>query len=268
LTIGGSDSGGAAGVQADLKTFTVLGAYGMSVIMAVTAQNSLVVDGVFQLPEDLIVDQLDAVLSDYGAQGVKTGFIGRSSVIKIIASKIVEYDISNVVIDPVLVDHTGLPMFSPRVSQAYVDHLFPIADLITPNVHEAGLLTGSQVSDTQSMVTAASDLYAMGARGVVVTGGRDGSDAIDVFYDGQATIEFRTPWIDTANVHGSGDTYSSALCTLMAKRYPVNEAIEKAQEFTFAAIQGGRKWTLGAGHGPVSCWGEEFPWLRRPSDSV
>ncbi len=259
LTIGGSDSGGAAGIQADLKTFTVLGAYGMSVITAVTAQNSVDVIDVFPLPGGFIAEQLDAILSDYGAQSVKSGFLGRAGVIKVIASKIVEYDVPNVVIDPVLVNHAGQPMFSEEVSQAYVDNLFPIAGVITPNVHEAGILAGIQISNIPSMTSAAIDLFSMGARKVVVTGGRDGEEAVDVFYDGRTTTEFRTPWVDTANLHGSGDTFSAALCTMISRGIDLLDAIDSARRFTLEAIQGGKEWRLGAGHGPVSCWGLDHP---------
>jgi hydroxymethylpyrimidine kinase/phosphomethylpyrimidine kinase len=259
LTVGGSDSGGAAGIQADLKTFTVLGTFGMSVITAVTAQNSVDVIEVFPLPSDFVADQLDAVLSDYGAQGVKSGFLGRTSVIKVVASKFVEYDVPNVVIDPVLVNHTGQPMFSEKVSQAYVDNLFPIAGVITPNVHEAGMLAGIQISNVPSMTSAAIDLFSLGARRVVVTGGRDGAEAVDVFYDGRTTTEFRTPWVETANLHGSGDTFSSALCTMISRGIDLPDAIDSARRFTLKAIQGGKEWRLGAGHGPVSCWGLDYP---------
>jgi hydroxymethylpyrimidine/phosphomethylpyrimidine kinase len=267
LTIGGSDSGGAAGIQADLKTMTVLGVYGMSVITVVTAQNSLSVAGVFQLPPEFVASQLDAVLSDYGAHGTKTGFIGQIGLIKVIAEKIDTYKLANVVIDPVLVNHRGEPMFPEAVTQAYIDRLLPVADLITPNVREAELLSGVKISNASTMDEAANQLFSMGAGDVLITGRRDDADMVDLLFDGKTMTEFRSPWIDSANRHGSGDTLSAAICAFLSRNFTVKEAIEEARAFTFEAITKARDWRLGAGHGPVNSWGNHKGVPQDPTDS-
>jgi hydroxymethylpyrimidine/phosphomethylpyrimidine kinase len=254
LTIGGSDSGGAAGIQADLKTFTMLGFHGMSVIAAVTAQNSVSVEGIYSLPPEFVEKQLDAVLSDYGAQGVKTGFIGRVEIIEIIASKIRQYDLDNVVVDPVLVNHRGEPMFSQDLGRAYLESLFPLCDIGTPNTPEAGLLTGKPVSTVREMGVAARQLCAMGLRRVVVTGGREGSETVDVSCEGAKVTEFRSPWIDSPNTHGSGDMFSAVLCARLCQGSDVRESIILASKKTSEAIRLAKDWRLGSGHGPVSWW--------------
>jgi hydroxymethylpyrimidine kinase/phosphomethylpyrimidine kinase len=266
LTIGGSDSGGAAGIQADLKTMTVLGVYGMSVITVVTAQNSLNVADIFNLPPEFVASQLDAVLSDYGAQGTKTGFIGQAGLIKVIAEKVDAYKLANVVIDPVLVDHRGEPMFPETVTQAYIDWLLPAADLITPNLREAELLTGVKISNTASMNEAAIQLFSMGPGCVLITGRRDEADVVDLLFDGKTMTEFRSPWIDSPNRHGSGDTLSAAVCVFLSLNFTAREAIDKARAFTFEAITRARDWRLGAGHGPVSSWGNHKGVPQDPAD--
>ncbi|MGB3713360.1 MAG: bifunctional hydroxymethylpyrimidine kinase/phosphomethylpyrimidine kinase [Candidatus Promineifilaceae bacterium] len=267
LTIGGSDSGGAAGIQADLKTLTVLGVYGMSVITIVTAQNSLHVADVYQLPPEFVASQLDAVLSDYGAQGTKTGFIGQASLIKVIAEKINAYKLANVVIDPVLVNHRGEPMFPETVTQAYIDRLLPVADLITPNLREAELLTGVKILNAASMNDAANHLFSMGSGSVLITGRRVDVDVVDLLLDGKTMTEFRSPWIDSPNRHGSGDTLSAAICAFLSLNFTVSEAVDKAREYTFEAIKRARQWRLGAGHGPVSSWGNRQVLEQEPAGS-
>jgi hydroxymethylpyrimidine/phosphomethylpyrimidine kinase len=255
LTVAGSDSGGAAGLQADLKTFSALGVYGMSVVTAVTAQNSVQVVGVQALSAEFVGVQLQAVLTDYGAAAVKTGFAGRVDVIETIAAKLAEFRQRNVIIDPVLVNHEGLSMFSADVAQAYVDHLFPLAALVTPNCHEATLLTGRRVKETADMAAAARSIQALGPQRVLVTGGRIGDDALDVLFDGHEMFELRAPWIQSDNTHGSGDTLSAAVTAFLAKGAGMAEAIHQAHQFTSAAIQGAANWQLGRGHGPVNHWG-------------
>ncbi len=159
LTIAGSDSGGAAGLQADLRAWAVLGAYGMSVITAVTAQNSLAVKAVQFMPPDFIAAQLEAVLSDYGADAAKTGFLGRVDVIETVATHLRQFAVPRVVIDPVLVNHRGESMFPPAVTQAYIDQLLPLAELVTPNLGEAGLLVGEKIETLAEAETAVHHLH-------------------------------------------------------------------------------------------------------------
>lgn len=265
LTIGGSDSGGAAGIQADLKTLTMLGAYGMSVVTVVTAQNSLEVDRLYPIPPELVGRQLDAVLGDYGADGVKTGFTGEVDLIEVIAAKISEYRLANVVVDPVLVNYQGSPMFSDDVTRAYLEHLVPIADMLTPNLREAALLSEMDISNLADVHRAANQLHSLGARWVLITGVREGSKAVDVFFDGKESREFRSSWIDTLNRHGSGDTLSAATCSFLSQGLDVVEAVRRARQYTSEAIEGGSEWNLGSGHGPVSCWGTaRQKWGRSP----
>ena len=254
LTIAGSDSGGAAGLQADLKTWAALGVYGMSAITAVTAQNSVLVRQAHFLPPEMVAAQIDAVLSDYGAAAIKTGFIGRVELIEIIAERLAYWGGGGgglptrptIVIDPVLVNHRGEAMFAPEVAAAYRALLFPLADLVTPNGAEARLLGVSL--DGQGGRGAGEQ---GGARRLLLKGIRRGEEMVDVYWDGERPIELPQPRIETGNTHGSGDTLSAAICAAVAQGYDWPEAIRRAQAFTHAAIRRGATWRLGAGHGPV-----------------
>jgi hydroxymethylpyrimidine/phosphomethylpyrimidine kinase len=252
LTIAGSDSGGAAGLQADLKTFTALKVYGMSAITAVTAQNSVRVAAVHYLPADFLAAQLDAVLSDYGAAAAKTGFIGRVDLIETIANRIAAYSLPYLVVDPVLVNHKGDAMFGPAVTQAYHNHLLPLAWLIAPNRPEAALLAETPVDNLAGMETAARAIHHLGPRHVLIKGGRDGDDILDLLYDGQQFTWFRSPYLDTPNTHGSGDTLSAAITAYLAQGMETVAAVHHAHYFTTTAIQAAAFWQLGAGHGPLS----------------
>ncbi len=254
LTIGGSDSGGAAGVQADLRCWAVLGGYGMSVLTAVTAQNSVEVTAVHPLPPEFVATQLDAVLSDYGTQAVKTGFVGRTGLIKIIADKLLAYDCGHIVIDPVLVNHRGQPMFDPAVTEAYRFHLLPLADMITPNKHEAALLLDIPLPVQVSLSwleEIAIRLHALGPRHVLVKGGLDGTESADIFFNGSSLHQLRAARIDTTNTHGSGDTLSAAICAFLAQGVEMETAVRHAHQFTHKAIQRAIHWQLGQGHGPI-----------------
>jgi hydroxymethylpyrimidine/phosphomethylpyrimidine kinase len=255
LTIAGSDSGGAAGLQADLKTFAALGVYGMSVVTAVTAQNSVQVVGVETMTAEFVDLQIQSVLADYGATAVKTGFIGRVDLIKAIAAKLAQFQQPNAVIDPVLVNHRGVGMFSADVVRAYVDYLFPLSVLVTPNRQEADLLAGQPVEGPADMATAARSIHALGPQYVLITGGRSGDEAVDVLFDGHEALELRAPWIQGDNTHGSGDTLSAAVTAFLARGADMVEAVHQAHRFTSAAIQGAANWHLGRGHGPVNHWG-------------
>ena len=252
LTIAGSDSGGAAGLQADLKTFTRLGAYGMSVITAVTAQNSQRVEAVHPLPVEFVLAQLNAVLSDYGAAAVKSGFIGRADLVKALASQLAQFAPPFLVVDPVLVNHQGQSMFPPAVTQAYVNHMFPLADLITPNLEEGALLAGRPIPGVPDMTLAAQAIQALGPRWVLLKGGRDGSKMVDILTNGRQSWTLSSAYLDTANTHGSGDTLSAAICVFLAQGRPMLEAVKSAHTYTAAAIKGAVNWRLGAGHGPIN----------------
>jgi len=255
LTIGGSDSGGAAGIQADLKTWTALRAYGMSVITAVTAQNSVEVSVVQYLSPDHVIAQIDAVMLDYGAQAVKTGFIGRADLVQAVADGLGKHQPAYIIVDPVLVNHQNSRMFPPVVTEAYYNHLLPLADLITPNWAEALLLCNIPADtkpNTDNISEVMRQLHTLGARQVLITGTVLDGILFDTFSDGLQQQKLVTPWIETENSHGSGDTLSAAICTYLARGYIVFDAIIEAQEFTSAALQAARLWHLGKGHGPLS----------------
>jgi hydroxymethylpyrimidine/phosphomethylpyrimidine kinase len=256
LTIGGSDSGGAAGIQADLKTFTALGVYGMSVLTAVTAQNSVEVAAVHSLPSTFVVRQLQAVLSDYGAAAIKIGFTGRAELIESLAvalgPHLAEPERPLVVVDPVLVNYLREPLFSPTVARAYVTHLFPLADLVTPNWAELALLAERPVRTWEEVQTVAQTLRTLGARRVMVTGWVEDEEVVDLLVTKAGIEVWRQSRLETANTHGSGDTLSAAIAALLGQGVPFLAAISEARRLTAQAIAGARSWQLGAGHGPVN----------------
>lgn len=252
LTIAGSDSGGAAGLQADLKTWTAVRAYGMSVITAVTAQNSLTVAAVQFLPADFVAAQLEAVLSDYGVDGVKSGFIGRADLIAVIAARLAAYVVPHLVVDPVLVNHKGQAMFPPEVADAYCLHLFPLAQLITANCREAEVLTGLSVQSVAEMETAAARLHSFGCQHVLIKRGIDSNDVVDVLFDGLTFTHFQSPQIATANTHGSGDVLAAAVCAFLARGDEMVAAVRQARRLTHTALHKAALWQLGRGHGPLA----------------
>jgi len=252
LTIAGSDSGGAAGLQADLKTFAALGVYGMSVVTVVTAQNSVDVAGVQAIPADFVALQIDTVLRDYSVAAVKTGFTGRVNTITAIAAELRRYAAPHIVVDPVLVNHRGAAMFPATVAAAYREQLFPLAQLITPNYKEAALLTGRTINNVDDLVPAANALLATGAEAVLVTGFPAGAEIIDVFCLSEGTQAFRQPHIATENLHGSGDTLSAAVAAFLAQGYGLSSAVQSARAFTRAAIAHAAGWRMGGGHGPLN----------------
>lgn len=260
LTIGGSDSGGAAGIQADLKTFTALRVYGMSAITAVTAQNSVRVAAVHYLPAGFLAAQIDAVLEDYGAAALKTGFVGRVELVQAIAERLQFWwaetpgRIGPLVVDPVLVNHQAETMFGPEVTEAYRQRLLPLARLVTPNRAEAALLAGQAVDHMAAGESAARALHNMGAESVLLKGIPDGERFVDLFYDGRQSHELSSPRLETTNTHGSGDTLSAAIAAGLAQGLPLPEAIRRGRAYTLAALRGSRSWRLGAGHGPLQHW--------------
>lgn len=259
LTIGGSDSGGAAGIQADLKSFTALRVYGMSAVTAVTAQNSARVAAVHYLPAAFLAAQIDAVLQDYGAAAIKTGFIGRVELVGTVAERLRFWQaetperVGPLVVDPVLVNHRGEPMFGREVTEAYREVL-PLATLVTPNRAEAALLTGQAVDGVAAAEQAARALQEMGARHVLLKGIPDGEQMADLFFDGVACLTLASPREETGNTHGSGDTLSAAIAAGLAQGLPLLEAIRRGRAYTLAALRGSRGWRLGAGHGPLQHW--------------
>jgi hydroxymethylpyrimidine/phosphomethylpyrimidine kinase len=254
LTIAGSDSGGGAGIQADLKAFAARGVYGMSAITALTAQNTTGVQGVFDIPPEFIALQIDSVMSDIGADAWKTGMLSNSDVIRVVAERARHYGIERLVVDPVMVAKGGDALLRPEARDALIEELLPLAYVVTPNHHEAQVLTGLEIHDVDDMRQAAGAIYRMGARHVVVKGGHlpESEAAIDVLYDGTSFATFAAARIDTPNTHGTGCTYASSIAAELAKGHPVREAVRIAKAYLTAAIEAAVDMGVGHGHGPLN----------------
>lgn len=252
LTIAGSDSGGGAGIQADLKTFTVLGVYGMSALTAITAQNTLGVHGIYNLPLEAIEKQIDAVVTDIGVDAAKTGMLSQVPIIELVAAKIRQHTIPNLVVDPVMVAKGGARLLEDSAQQALITKLIPLAKVVTPNLPEAEVLTGREIRSVEDMKDAARRILDYGAQTVVVKGGHLAGDAIDIVYDGQMFEELRSARIETRHTHGTGCTFSAAITAELAKGKNVMDAVKVAKEFITCAISDSLE--LGGGHGPTNHW--------------
>lgn len=249
LTIAGSDSGGGAGIQTDIKTMTVLGGFGMSAITALTAQNTLGVQGVHAVPIDFIRQQLDSVLSDIGADAAKTGMLATSEIVEAVVEGIRRYDVPNLVVDPVMVATSGDPLLADDAVSSLRELLFPLATIITPNLSEAKLLCDFEVDSLDSMKEAAKVIHESGPKFVLVKGGHLGDECTDLFYDGQRFETFSAPRVPTNNTHGTGCTLSAALATFLGQGFSPREAVARAKEFITLAITHSLK--IGGGNGPT-----------------
>jgi hydroxymethylpyrimidine/phosphomethylpyrimidine kinase len=258
LTIAGSDSGGGAGIQADLKAFAANGVFGTSAVTAVTAQNSVGVLGVHLIPPDFVDAQIAAVLADLPVAAVKTGMLATAATIEIVARRAAAGDLPNLVVDPVMVASSGDRLLDQDAELAYLERLFPHAVIVTPNLREASILVGRPLSDVDDMAKAARQLAASGARAVLVKGGHLTGDAVDVFFDGVDIHELRSPRIDTPNVHGTGCTMAATIAARLARGDTIADAVRAAKAYVTSAIAGAASWRLGAGHGPLDHfgWGE------------
>ncbi len=251
LTIAGSDSGGGAGIQADIKTFAALGVYGTSAIAAVTAQNTLGVRGWLAMPADLVAQQIDAVLSDIGADSVKTGMLANAAIIEVVAANIREHDVRALVVDPVMVAKGGQALLEDDAVAALIHDLLPLAQVVTPNIPEAEALTRRTIANWDAARTAAAQLVEMGAKSVVIKGGHFENDpaATDLYFDGGEYHEFTATRVDTRNTHGTGCTFASAIAAGMAKGLTVRDAIAQAKAYVTLAIQ--HAYPVGNGQGAV-----------------
>src|SRR5580704_4723568 len=248
LAIAGSDSGGGAGIQADLKTMLALGVHGMTVICAVTAQNSVGVQGYWELPAEAVAAQLDSVLSDIGAQAVKTGMLASAELVGTVCDALAEVA-APVVVDPVAVSKHGDSLLSDGTLDAVRERLLPLATVVTPNLLEAELLTGMTISDEAQMLAAARMIGAMGPQWVLVKGGHLPGNAVDVLFDGDRVIRFPGERIESVHTHGTGCTLASAIASRLAIGDDIPAAVQAAKEYVTGAISGG--FALGAGIGPV-----------------
>ena len=248
LTIAGSDSGAGAGIQADLKTFAALGVYGLSALTAITAQNTREVRAALDLPPELIEAQIDAVLEDIGADAAKTGMLSNSAIIEVVARCVSRWNV-RLVVDPVMVAKSGDPLLQPAAVTTLATVLLPLAEVVTPNLYEAEVLTGQRIETLDDMRAAAQAIHALGPRHVVVKGGHRIADPVDVYFDGERFAELRAEYIQTRHTHGTGCTFSAAIAAFMARGLGVDAAVTRAKNYITEAIRHAP--CLGSGHGPV-----------------
>jgi hydroxymethylpyrimidine/phosphomethylpyrimidine kinase len=250
LTIAGSDSGGGAGIQADLKTFAALGVYGTSAITAITAQNTLGVTAIAALPADIVTAQIEAVFSDIGADAVKTGMLANVAIVEAVAAAIAALDLPNVVVDPVMIAKSGDRLLDDDAIGAIRTELLPRAFVVTPNAPEAEELAGMSIRSLEDARDAARAIHRLGPGAVVLKGGHlPGDEAIDLLYDGHGFQEYRAPRLQARHTHGTGCTFAAAITASLALGQPLAEAVAEAKRYVTEAIRRGLP--VGRGHGPV-----------------
>lgn len=253
LSIAGSDSGGGAGIQADLKTMSALGCFGMTAITAITAQNTQGVRAIQALPPALLEQQIDAVVEDIGVDAVKIGMLHDPEVVRAVARAIDRHRLERVVLDPVMVATSGDRLIAQETVAVLVAELFPRAAVITPNLDEAGWFVGHAIPSADALEGAARELRAMGARGVLLKGGHlSGPVLTDLLLDEQGSTRWSGERITTPNTHGTGCTLSSAIACGLARGLALREAVAAAREYVRAALHGSAHWRLGQGHGPLN----------------
>lgn len=251
LTIAGSDSGGGAGIQADLKVFMALGCHGTSALTALTAQNTVGVTGVYEVPPEFVVEQIDAVATDIGVDAAKTGMLSSAPIIEAVADAIEAHGIHRLVVDPVFVSKHGSSLLADDAVDALTKRIFPLASVVTPNLHEAGAIVGDEITTPDGMRAAARALHSLGPKAVLVKGGHLGDDdAIDVLFDGDDFVELRGPRYDTEDTHGTGCALSAAIAARLAHGDDLIDAVGYAKDFVSGAIR--RSLRLGRGFGPVN----------------
>ena len=248
LTIAGSDSGGGAGIQADLKTFAAFGVYGLSAITAITAQNTLGIRSTFDLSADLVAAQIDAVIEDIGVGAAKTGMLANSAIVATVAKR-VQYWNLRLVVDPVMIATSGHTLLQAEARSTFCAQLLPFAEVITPNLDEAAAITGRPVSTIIEMREAARAIHAMGPRHVVVKGGHLTAAPIDVYFDGSVVLELPASRIATRHTHGTGCAFSAAITALLVRGASPREAVIGAKEYIIGAIQFAPG--IGQGNGPI-----------------
>ncbi|WP_129598096.1 bifunctional hydroxymethylpyrimidine kinase/phosphomethylpyrimidine kinase [Anaerophilus nitritogenes] len=249
LTIAGSDCSGGAGIQADLKTFSAHGVFGMSVIVSVVAENTSRVIDILDVTPDMIKKQIDAVFEDIEVDAVKIGMMSTPMGMKAVVEKLKEYKPLNVVIDPVMYAKNGCPLMKPNAIETLIEVVLPIADLLTPNIPEAEKISNIKINSTKDMETAAKLICHMGCNNVLVKGGHAIGDALDVLYDGKEFYYFETERIDTKNTHGTGCTFSSAIASNLALDMSMPQAVKEAKKYITTAIK--HSLAIGKGHGPT-----------------
>jgi len=251
LTIAGSDFGGGAGIQADLKTFQAFGVFGMSVLTSVTAQNTVGVRGTHDIPPDIVGEQIDAVMEDIGADAAKTGMVSSKEIIEVVADRVEKYRIANLVVDPVMVAASGDRLLRKDAERSMTEVLLPLALVVTPNVFEAEIISGTTIENLEGAEKAAKIIRGMGPKFVLVKGGHiEGREAVDILFDGKESRLLKAEKIDTANKHGTGCTFSAAIAACLSKGMSVNDSVEAAKDYITRAIHDAPA-NIGKGSGPV-----------------
>ena len=266
LSIAGSDSGGGAGIQADLKTFAALGCYGMTAITALTAQNTLGVSAIHGVPPEMLKAQLCAVFDDIGVDAVKIGMLHAPDIVRTVAWALKQYRVQRVVLDPVMVATSGDTLITPKTVQVLVEELVPLATVITPNLDEAALLLSRTIESAHELEAAARDLLAMGAPAVLLKGGHlPGMEVVDLLVTGSGPVQrLASPRIESRNTHGTGCTLSSAMAAYLALGEPLHRAVALARGYILQAIELGADVYTGAGHGPLNHGFAPLPQRKRP----
>ncbi|MBU5675169.1 bifunctional hydroxymethylpyrimidine kinase/phosphomethylpyrimidine kinase [Alkaliphilus sp. MSJ-5] len=249
LSIAGSDCSGGAGIQADLKTFSAHGVFGMSVIVSIVAENTSRVIDIQDVTPDMIQKQIDAVFEDIEVDAVKIGMLSTPYCMKAVAEKLRQYKPKNIVIDPVMYAKNGCPLMNPNAVDTLIKVVIPCADILTPNIPEAEKISGMTISSMEDMEAAAKRIYEMGCRNVIVKGGHAIGNAVDVLYDGRQFYHYETYRINTKNTHGTGCTFSSAITSNLALGLPVPQAVEQAKQYVTTAIE--HALSIGKGNGPT-----------------
>jgi hydroxymethylpyrimidine/phosphomethylpyrimidine kinase len=247
LTIAGSDSGGGAGIQADLKTFSAFRVFGMSAITALTAQNSVGVHGVLNVEPAFVARQIDVVLDDFGADAVKIGMLSTPAIVSAVADRLRAHRPERIVVDPVMIAKSGDPLLQPEARRALADEILPLAFVVTPNLHEAAALAGIPVEDEAGMEEAARRIAALGPRHVLVKGGHLKDSATDLLWNGRDLTRFTAARIESSATHGTGCTLSSAIAAGLARGRPLADAVREAKAYVTAAIREGFQAGRGVG---------------------
>lgn len=252
LTIAGSDSGGGAGIQADLKTFSAFGVFGTCAITALTAQNTIGVQGIMEVDPVFVERQIRSVLEDIGTDAVKTGMLANPEIVKVVSGILGEYNIKNIVVDPVMVAKSGDSLLSTEACRTVIEKLIPVAAVVTPNIHEAEVMLNMEINTRDDMKEAGRLLKDLGCGWAVIKGGHmvEDSEATDILYNGNEFFSLSGPRIETRNTHGTGCTFSSAIAAGLAKGYDTLKAIKKAKSYISMAIK--ESLSLGSGNGPTN----------------
>ncbi len=254
LTIAASDSGGAAGIQADLKTISAIGCYGMSVITALTAQNTRGVTGIHAVPPEFAAEQMSAVFADIGADAVKIGMLYSAELIEVVAKQLQAHDANNIVLDPVMVAQSGDKLLQDDAIEAIKKHLMPLADIVTPNIPEAEVLLNRKLQSAEDMQQGAKTLAEYGSQSILIKGGHlTENDSTDLLYlpGEDRIVMLKGERIETRNNHGTGCTLSAAIASYLARGHEMETALKMAKSYISHAIQAGAEYTIGQGHGPV-----------------